>query len=414
MKKRSLFAMMLMGCSLISFQACSDDDDPEPNNGSTEWTLKNIDQCPDSGTPTEAQMSAVLANFADEVALPTYKTMVENMQKLQTAVNTFAANPTDNALADACEQWRNARIYWEQSEAFLFGPAAQESFDPSMDSWPLDKNGIDQIIKTGNWSAIEGEVDEDENAENPAQNLRGFHTIEYLMFKNGEAKKAADLTQNEIIYLQKAVTHLVNDGNNLHKAWEQGLNDDIIPTSFAEALKKHDGSAYSLRSANAALELLLNGEDGMAAIANEVGESKIGVPADDYVKDLANGLTGEANSGVLGVESWYSWNSLDDYEDNIQSIRNCYFGGHLTTSYGQDDKYTYDEENPKGISALVKIINPTLDSLVIDQIDKTILAIRAIPAPFRNHLDASEVKAAREECANLKTALDKVRAKLQD
>lgn len=152
----------------------------------------------------------------------------------------------------------------------------------------------------------------------------------------------------------------------------------------------------------------------MAAIANEVGESKIGVPADDYAKDAAAGKFGEDNSGVLGVESWYSWNSLDDYEDNIQSIRNCYYGGHMTTSFGEDDHYTYDEENPGGISKLVKVINPALDSLVMVQIDKTIEAIRAIPAPFRNNLDAPEVTPAREECANLKTLLDKVKAKFQD
>lgn len=417
MKKSNFFTLMLMGCSLCFLPACSDNDDPD--NGKTEppvggWTIKTIDQCPDSGEKlTDAQMDAVVETFVDEVALPTYKTMVDNMNKLQQAVDAFAASPNDNALEEACTEWRNARIYWEQSEAFLFGPADLESFDPSMDSWPLDKNGIDQIIKNGNWDAIEGSVDESETAENPAQNLRGFHTVEYLLFKDGNAKKAADLSANEIIYLQKAVKHLVNDGTNLYKAWKDGLGDEDVPTSYAEAMKKHDGT-YTLSSANAALELMLNGGNGMAAIANEVGESKIGVPADDYAKDAAAGKFGEDNSGVLGVESWYSWNSLDDYEDNIQSIRNCYYGGHMTTSFGEDDHYTYDEENPGGISKLVKVINPALDSLVIVQIDKTIEAIRAIPAPFRNNLDAPEVTPAREECANLKILLDKVKAKFQD
>ena len=57
--------------------------------------------------------------------------------------------------------------------------------------------------------------------------------------------------------------------------------------------------------------------DGFANISNEVGSSKIGNP-----NSLA--LSGQTNEAVLQVESWYSWNSITDYSDNIISIKNGY------------------------------------------------------------------------------------------
>ena len=87
-----------------------------------------------------------------------------------------------------------------------------------MDSWPLDKEGIDQILETGNWDAIEGDVNEDESAVNPPQNLRGFHTAEYLLFNEGDARDIADYTNNMKIYLQKVVTRMLSDSPICTKA----------------------------------------------------------------------------------------------------------------------------------------------------------------------------------------------------
>ena len=71
MKKVLLLPMMLMGVAL-SFTSCGDNDDPGKDPDVVTYDFKNLPA--DSGTkPTEDQMSAVVATFVDEVALPTYK-----------------------------------------------------------------------------------------------------------------------------------------------------------------------------------------------------------------------------------------------------------------------------------------------------------------------------------------------------
>ena len=353
-------------------------------------------------------MSATVTQYVDHVVLPTYKDLLDKMTAYTAAVDKFVASNSQNDLSDACSAWRAARVPWEQSEAFLFGVADLGMYDPSLDSWPLDKNGIDEIIKSGDFSNVDGEVNEDEDvptAQAP-QNLRGFHTAERMLFDNGDPRKIdqSPFSDNEKKYLQIVSKHMLKDVTALYNGWDKGLGESPIATSYGDAMKKHDGSTYTgLSSVYQAIETILNGDNGMAGISNEVGTQKIQDPVDKW-----NGSNKDAsdpnNPGVLAVESWYSWNSIDDYANNIVSIKNSYFGGR-----------DLDKENASANSlhALVKVINPTLDSLMVVQIDKTIEAIEDMPRPFRNNLGAeTEIKAATDACKELTNGLGKIRAKL--
>lgn len=403
MKKSTLFPILLMGVSL-SFFSCSDDD---PDNNAQGWTFDLLPN--DTGTkPTEAQMSATVTQYVDHVVLPTYKDLLDKMTAYTAAVDKFVASNSQNDLSDACTAWRAARVPWEQSEAFLFGVADKGLYDPSLDSWPLDKNGIDKIIESGDFSNVDGDVDDDEDVPADApQNLRGFHTAERMLFDNGDPRQISKspFSDNEKKYLQIVSKHMLKDVTALYNGWDKGLGDINVPTSYGEAMKKHDGtSAYTgLSSIYQAIETILNGNNGMAGISNEVGTAKIQDPVDKW-NESNKDASDPNNPGVLAVESWYSWNSIDDYANNIVSIKNSYFGGR-----------DLDKENAStnSLHALVKVINPTLDSLMVVQIDKTIEAIEDMPRPFRNNLGAeTEIKAATDACKELTNGLGKIRAKL--
>ena len=105
------------------------------------------------------------------------------------AVNQFRQNPSNDNFEKACNLWITAREPWEKSEAFLFGPVDEMGLDPNMDSWPLDQNAIVQILNSQSWSDLEWSEGDDEAAVESAQNVRGFHTLEFLLYKNGEPRK---------------------------------------------------------------------------------------------------------------------------------------------------------------------------------------------------------------------------------
>ncbi len=130
-----------------------------------------------------------MANYVDNVVLPTYKLLKERNAAMLEAVRNLSGNRTDVSFEKACQAWLSAREPWEKSEAFLFGPVDALGLDPNMDSWPLDQDAIVNHLKSGNFNdLLWGDGDDDSKVE-AAQNIRGFHTLEFLLFKDGNPRK---------------------------------------------------------------------------------------------------------------------------------------------------------------------------------------------------------------------------------
>jgi predicted lipoprotein len=126
----------------------------------------------------------VLRVYADVVVVPTYKDLRDRAWALYNAVDALRQTPTDQSKLDAaCIAWRAARVPWERSEAILFGPASEDllGLDPSMDSWPLSQESIAGILQTPNLTTVEQFV-----GAIASEDVRGFHTLELLLFKDGQ------------------------------------------------------------------------------------------------------------------------------------------------------------------------------------------------------------------------------------
>lgn len=143
---------------------------------------------------SEEDLEAINANYVDNVVLPTYKSLKEANADLYNSVVSFTSAPSNSGFETLCEKWIASRTYWEKSEAFLFGPVADLGLDPNMDSWPLDQTAIKNIINNGDFSGLDWEGDFDEESDDiaAAQSIRGFHTLEYLIYKAGQPRTIAE------------------------------------------------------------------------------------------------------------------------------------------------------------------------------------------------------------------------------
>jgi predicted lipoprotein len=157
-----------------------------------------MDACADLTKVVEEQLLAVLTGdnagdhdytkilevYADEVVVPTYRDLKDRARTLYNAVDALRQDPTNQSkLNAACDAWRLARIPWEQSEAILFGPASEDmlGLDPSMDSWPLSQEDIAGILQNKNLKSVEQFI-----GAISSEDVRGFHTLELLLFKDGK------------------------------------------------------------------------------------------------------------------------------------------------------------------------------------------------------------------------------------
>lgn len=371
MKKNLFFvAALTAGLSLIS---CSEDKSEEiVKDNKLEMSI----------------LDPIVTTYADGVVLPTYKSLMEKNEALFDAVSALCENPSDDAFEDAAEAWLESREPWEKSEAFLFGPVDALGLDPNMDSWPLDQAGIEQILASGDWGALEWTEDSEAEA---AQGVRGFHTLEYLLFKDGEARTVSDVDylaapEAWCNYMKAVANLLKKDATELYEAWATSYNNG---DAYVNIFKNHANSTYP--TALACIEEIV---DGCITIADEVGNAKIGDPYNLY-------MSGKTTEALYAVESWYSWHSKDDYTNNIYSIRNAYYGS-LTTTISTNS-----------IADLVAEQNATLDKEVKDAITAAENAIQAIPTPFRNHINSSESEAAMDACANLVDVLEDLKAELR-
>ncbi len=374
-----MMGLAMMG--LMAFTACSSSSDDK----------KKDEPQPAEVTIQDAEYDAIINQYVDNVVLPTYSDLKAKNSALYQAVVDFGDAPSNANFQAICDAWLVAREPWESSEAFLFGPVADLGLDPNMDSWPLDQEAIVKMLESQQWNEMEwtGDYDEDDDAIAAAQNVRGFHTLEFLAFRDGKARTLTDeATDGEAAnavynagnanawaqYMRNTAQLLVDDVTTLCDAWNNG---------YAAKFKAHNGGDFT--SGLSCIEQLI---DGCIDIAGEVGQAKIGDPYDLYV-------SGKTTEALYAVESWYSWHSRDDYTNNIYSIRNAYFGS-------RDGSV-----NKNSLSALVAKYNSELDADVKAAITNAANAIQAIPQPFRNNINSKEAQEAMEACAELSDILEK-------
>lgn len=344
MKKNYFFLII----ALLSLVACRREEEVPTNPATTD--LK----------------AAILNDFSSTVAQSTYADLQQAALQLKTNVQALALNPSDMQLTQCKQDWRNCRLAWEQSEAFLFGPVSSENIDPRIDTWPVNFADLDSVL---NSSAVftQTYVDGLEDA------LKGFHPIEYLLFGLNGNKTATELTTRELDFLQALTGDLNMLTTQLADAWNPTMNGNFA-TQFTTA--GNGSTIYTTR--RSAFEELVN---AMIGICDEVANGKINEPFVAQDPSLE--------------ESPFAFNSITDFKNNIRGVRNAY-----TATYTADGK---------GIEDLVRENNLALDGQVKQALDNADAALNAITVPFGQAISQQPV-----QVQNAINAINAIKQVLED
>ncbi|MCE9666839.1 peptidase M75 [Myxococcus stipitatus] len=349
MKRMSLPLRLALAPALLSgsllLGACGDDDGTT-NPGEN-----------DSKVGTE-----LVVTFADKVVVPTYARLATRLTELDAACIALAAEPSEDKLTAARAAWRAARIPWEQSEGFLFGPVDSFGYDPALDSWPVSHTELDAVLASND--ALTQQY-----VSNLANEQKGFHTLEYLIFGDGGTKTVGELTAREYEYVKALSAELKAVGQLLHGAWAQSLDGNKPFRDTLATAGQAGNSAYP--SVHAAAQEMVG---GITTILDEVANGKIAEPY--YSRD------------PNVVESQFAYNSLEDFTNNIRSVENAYLG-HL------------QGEAKTGTSLRDVVgVDSALDTRIRQQIAASISALGAIAEPFResinNDTERPKIVAAQE------------------
>lgn len=377
--------MVMMAMVPVCFTSCDDDDDDNTTYAERTSALQSI-----------------ISVYINNVVYPTYTNLANATTQLYADLVTVqeslaAGTLTQDEIDTACETFLAARAYWEKSEAWLYGPADVLGIDPHIDTWPLDRTELADLLATDALRQnLEGDIEDAIvyiSEENGEVSHLGFHGIEFVLFREGENRTVADFegyedddafTANTVtgayeLSFAVAVAGDLRDWTCLLEyAWVGSATASAhiarcTTRGFQVKLDGYDnfygdeilntGSSEYFQTPRYTIATILI--DGCSNICAEVADQKMGQP----YRAAAGTATEEETSddeyvGREYIESPYSHKSFTDFYDNIISIKNALYGNIDGSSAASNSIMSYlESEKPSLASELQDNLDAALDAL---------------------------------------------------
>ncbi|WP_245537339.1 imelysin family protein [Thiocystis violascens] len=337
----------------------------------------------------QRSVERAVEDYAERNIVATLARLVANVEALDVAVRRLRDAPTDAKVAAAASAWRTARATAQLTTAFGFGPAAHYNFDKQLNTWPLDRPLVDHTLAEMAVGRLKLNAVYLRNQVYSTR--RGFLAAEYLLFRDGQPRPAADLRAFELDYLAVTVEVMRLEATDFLAAW---IGTDALPAHQAQALA---AAGIALRKAYAD-EFTRPGHfasryPSLSAPLQEIMQDAITVveelcPAIDEVLGSAD---------PRASETWYSFNGLADLQGTLRSLENAYLGG-------------LEGKRGHSMSDLVAGMNEVLDRRIRIALADTAYRIAAVGDPYRASADGEgrelEVRRAVSACAKLVARVD--------
>lgn len=403
--------LLVMGILMtVTFSSCSDDDVTDsPNNTLSE---------------KETLLKSASTDYVNDVIYPTYGNLATQTGLLYEQLNAvkekFKADPSSvsqNDIDQICSTFLEARSYWEETEAFLYGAATDFGIDPHIDTWPLDLDGLVTELKNSDKIA---QLDNGNEgiayaANKLGQELLGFHGIEFIIFRNGQNRDVNSLLGNdpdlislyganisgreELIYATAVAGDLRDRCYQLNVAWNPDAPQEQKTRVIDECeLQYTVGSGQLTYGEN----MLIAGQAGSTyttwrQVASTILTSGCqNISNEVYSQKMGNAYNG---SDPNYIESPYSHRSFYDFKDNILSIQHSLYGN-------VDNDLTKDNS----FMGYLKKYNPTIASELETSLQEAFNALDACIATgveFGDNPTADYVKTAIDAIQNLDSNLSR-------
>lgn len=403
--------LLVMGILMtVTFSSCSDDDVTDsPNNTLSE---------------KETLLKSASIDYVNDVIYPTYGNLATQTGLLYEQLNAvkekFKADPSSvsqNDIDQICSTFLEARSYWEETEAFLYGAATDFGIDPHIDTWPLDLDGLVTELKNSDKIA---QLDNGNEgiayaANKLGQELLGFHGIEFIIFRNGQNRDVNSLLGNdpdlissyganisgreELIYATAVAGDLRDRCYQLNVAWNPDAPQEQKTRVIDECeLQYTVGSGQLTYGEN----MLIAGQAGSTyttwrQVASTILTSGCqNISNEVYSQKMGNAYNG---SDPNYIESPYSHRSFYDFKDNILSIQHSLYGN-------VDNDLTKDNS----LMGYLKKYNPTIASELETSLQEAFNALDACIATgveFGDNPTADYVKTAIDAIQNLDSNLSR-------
>ena len=284
--------------------------------------------------------AAMLTNYADNLIIPAYASLQQQILQLEVAANTFLTTPNADNQQTLKAVFKNAYLQYEQVSVNQFGPAERVLFNNFLNTFPANNTVIDANLTSGTYDLT----------TNSTIDQQGFPSLDYVLFSQGAlAKFAGNGAASRKKYVQDLLTRMKTLTAGVITAWNSSYRAEFIGNTRSDA-----GSPIAFLINQFAYEM------------DQMKGPRIGWPY------------GKQSGGVQypdKTEGYHSGISIALAAANLNSLKKMFTGNN----------------SGKGMSDyLVALGKKTLSDDVAKQFDIAIGKLSAVPDPLSTALTANK------------------------
>jgi putative iron-regulated protein len=310
----------------------------------------------------------IVENYAD-IVLASYQDSQTLAIELQTAVDAFIAEPSEETLQLAKDAWLAAREPYGQTEAYRFygGPIDDEDGPEGLiNAWPMDEAYIDYVEGDEQTGIINNTTDYPEltsdllaelNEQGAEENIAtGFHAIEFLLWGQDLSEDGAG---------NRPYTDYTTAPNAERRAQYLKLVMDLLVEHLTYLVSEWD-----------------------TQVTGNYRETFLGLPSDEAITLMVIGVGSLSNSELPGERIYTAYDNQDqedehscfsdnthrDIVNNFVGIKNVYLG-----DYTRIDGTTIAGV---GLNDLLSQDNAMLNDEIVALLGTIDEAIAAMHVPF--------------------------------
>jgi predicted lipoprotein len=296
----------------LMFAACSTEDDGDNGGGSNGGD--NFDR------------GEMLANWSDNIIVPSFVAFQEETKKLEDKAKGFAENPGPTELKVLRAQYKAAYQEFQTVEMFQIGKAEELNYRSYLNTYPVNEENVEAKIASGDY-----------NLELPASFAeQGFPALDYLLYSYGSTEETLEVltAKQEYINYILAVTERINAlTSEVTASWQGDYRDTFVNNTSS--------------SSTGSVDRFTN--DYVLYFEKILRSGKIGYPAGAFTGSPSPGNVEGLYAGEISKNLYFQ--ALDSFED-------FYYGIHINgnengPSYFQYLEYLDDAKDSENLTASI-------------------------------------------------------------
>ena len=330
---KRIFPFILLVTSVFIW-ACSSDGTEDPNPPGTDGGVSG-GTGGGGGSSVDFDRAVMLANWADNIILPSYEAFLGSVSVLKSDFEAFQNNPDATTLENLRASWLDSYKGWQWVSMFEIGPAEQDGLRLNINTYPTDVALVEQYVASGSYDfALPSNRD-----------TKGFPALDYLLNGVGEDEQAilevytsTSSGPKYLQYFEDVLTDIQSRVQAVADAWQGGYRNTFV---------QNDGA-----SATASVDRFVN--DYIFYYEKFLRAGKMGIPLGVFTGTPApNTLEAYYQTGV--------GNAL--FLEGLNAVQDFFNGTHFGSSQQGESLASYLQElnTVKDGAALDELINAQFD-----------------------------------------------------